>query len=124
MVGIGRFPAEVGPVRGDVHFVVFPDLGGHVMKGPRPGLVIQTGRMSHSSTTVVLPMTTSARAAEFDPPFLVSAASRETGLPRDGWVKCDQPLTLPTSLLGPRVGRFSPEALGRVEAALRFVLEL
>jgi mRNA-degrading endonuclease toxin of MazEF toxin-antitoxin module len=69
-------------------------------------------------------MTSSARAGEFDPPFLVSAAAHETGLPRDGWVKCDQPMTLPVPLLGPRVGRLSPEALERVDAALRFALEL
>ena len=124
MVGIGRVAVPAGPVRGDVHFVAFPDLGGHVLKGPHPALVVQTPRLARSSTTVVVPMTTSARAAEFDPPFLVKAARRETGLPRDGWIKCDQPVTLPTELLGPRVGRLSPEALARVDAALRFVLDL
>jgi mRNA-degrading endonuclease toxin of MazEF toxin-antitoxin module len=44
--------------------------------------------------------------------------------PRDGWAKCDQPVTIPAALLGPRAGRLSPEATGRLDAALRFVLGL
>ncbi|HEX9551061.1 MAG TPA: type II toxin-antitoxin system PemK/MazF family toxin, partial [Candidatus Limnocylindrales bacterium] len=63
-------------------------------------------------------------AAELSPPFLVAVTARESGLPRDSWVKCDQPTTLPTALLGPRVGRLVPAALGRLDVALRFVLDL
>ena len=124
MVGIDRESATPGPRRGDIHFVDFADLGGHVIRGPQPALVIQTDRLQRSSTVIVAPLTSSARAAEFEPPFLVYVEGRESGLPRDGWVKCDQPTTLPTSLLGPRVGRLSPEALGRLDAALRFVFDL
>ena len=69
-------------------------------------------------------MTSAARAAEFRPPFLVEVAGRETGLSRDGWIKCDQPLTIPTIALGPPAGRLNPEAQDRVDAALRFVLGL
>ena len=54
----------------------------------------------------------------------VSELQRESGLPRDGFVKCDQPVTLPVALLGPRSGRLNPEAIGRVDTALRFVLGL
>ena len=124
MVGIGREPATRGPRRGDIHFVDFADTGGQVIRGPHPALVIQTDRLQRSSTVTVAPLTSSAKAAEFDPPFLVRVDGRESGLPRDGWVKCDQPTTLPTSLLGPRVGRLSPAALARLDAALRFVFEL
>lgn len=69
-------------------------------------------------------MTSAARAANFAPAFLVQVASREAGLPRDGWAKCDQPLTIPTTLLGARAGRLNPEAIDRVDKALRFVLGL
>lgn len=69
-------------------------------------------------------MTSAARAATFAPPFLVAFGAGESGLPRDGWVKCDQPTTLPVALLGPRVGRLAPAALDRIEAALRFVFGL
>ncbi len=124
MVGIGRKPLEPGPRRGDIHIVDFPDIGGRVIRGPHPGVVVQTDRMRRSSTVVVVPMTSAARAANFAPAFLVQVASREAGLPRDGWAKCDQPLTIPTTLLGARAGRLNPEAIDRVDKALRFVLGL
>ena len=124
MVGIGRAAVGSGPIKGDIHFIALPDLGGHVLKGPHPAVVVQTPRLRASSTTVVVPMTSNPKAAEFRPPFLVEAKRRESGLPRDGWIKCDQPMVLPTAILGPRVGRLSPAAIDRLDAALRFVLEL
>jgi mRNA-degrading endonuclease toxin of MazEF toxin-antitoxin module len=124
VVGIGREPAAVGPRRGDIHFVDFADSGGHVIRGPHPALVIQTDRLGRSSTVIVAPMTSAARAAPHAPPFLVPVGALESGLPRDGWIKCDQPTTLPVALLGTRVGRLNPAALERLDAALRFVLDL
>lgn len=124
MVGIGHAPAQVGPSRGDIHIVAFPDVGGHVIRGPHPGVIVQTDRLVRSSTVVVVPLTSSAKASGFAPPFLVQVLAREAGLPRDGWAKCDQPVTLPTALLGPKAGRLSPAALDRIDAALRFVLGL
>ena len=124
VVGIGRDPALVGPSRGDIHFVDFPDVGGHVMRGPHPGVIVQTNRMRRSSTVVVVPLTSSARAAEFQPEFLVPIGVRDSGLPRDGFAKCDQPMTLPTAMLGQKVGRLNPESIGRLDDALRFVLGL
>jgi mRNA-degrading endonuclease toxin of MazEF toxin-antitoxin module len=73
---------------------------------------------------MVAPMTSSSRAADFNPPYLVSVSARESGLDRDGWVKCDQILTFPTQALGPRVGRLNPVAQQQVDAALRLVLDL
>jgi mRNA-degrading endonuclease toxin of MazEF toxin-antitoxin module len=104
--------------------VAFPDSGGQVIRGPHPAVIIQTDAMARSSTTIVVPMTSAPRAAEFAPAFLVAVSAREAGLDRDGWVKCDQPMTLPASLLGPRAGRLNPETLSRVDAALRFVFAL
>jgi mRNA-degrading endonuclease toxin of MazEF toxin-antitoxin module len=124
MVGIGRTPPIVGPSRGDVHFVDFPDLGGQVLRGPHPAVIVQTDRMRRSSTVVVVGLTSAARAADFAPEFLARIDARESGLPRDGWAKCDQPMTLPATMLGPRAGRLNPEAMARVDDALRFVLGL
>jgi len=124
VVGIGRDPASFGPSRGDIHFVDFPDVGGSVIRGPHPAAIVQADRMRRSSTVVVVPLTSSARAAEFQPRFLARVAAHESGLPRDGWAKCDQPITLPTMLLGPRAGRLNPEALARVDDGLRFALDL
>ena len=124
MVGIGREAAQSGPSRGDIHFVDFGETSGHVIRGPHPAVVVQTDRLRRSSTVVVVPMTSAARAAAFAPPFLVEVTKRESGLARDGWIKCDQPTTVPTALLGPRAGRLVPAAVDRLDAALRFVLEL
>ena len=124
MVGIGNAPAVVGPARGDIHIVDFPDVGGHVIRGPHPGVVVQTDRMNRSTTVVVVPLTSAAKAASFEPRFLVQISGRASGLPRDGWAKCDQPMTIPTFLLGPKAGRLNPEAIDRVDDALRFVLGL
>jgi len=124
VVGIGRQPPAVGPQRGDIHFVVFPDLGGHVLKGPHPAVVVRTNRMQASNTVILSPMTSAPRSAPEHPPYLVPVAARESGLPRDGFVKCDQLVTLPTVALGPLTGRLNPEAIARLDAALRFVLVL
>jgi mRNA-degrading endonuclease toxin of MazEF toxin-antitoxin module len=124
VVGIGHEPSTRGPSRGDIHFIAFPDVGGQVMRGPHPAVVVQTDRLRRSSTVVVVPMTSAARAAEFDPPWLVAVSARESGLDRDGWVKCDQPITLPAALLGPKAGRLSPTVIAKLDGALRFVLAL
>ena len=124
MVGIGHAPPTTGPTRGDVHLVAFPDAQGHVIRGPHPAVVVQTDRMRRSSTSLVVPMTSAIPSAPISPPYLVSVLGRQAGLPRDGFAKCDQVTVIATTQLGPRVGRLNPEALDRVDAALRFVLAL
>ena len=124
MVGIGQHRPALGPRRGDIHIVDFPDVGGHVIRGPHPAVIVQTDRLQRSSTFIVAPMTSAPRGAEFRPPFLVPITARESGLDRDGWIKCDQPLTMPIDRIGGRAGRLSPAALDRLDAALRFVLAL
>jgi mRNA-degrading endonuclease toxin of MazEF toxin-antitoxin module len=124
VVGIGRTPPASGPRRGDVHFVDFPDLGGNVIKGPHPAVVVRTDRMARSTTVIVAPMTSAPRSAPEKPRYLTPVAAREAGLDRDGYVKCDQLSTFPMSLLGPRLGRLNADAIARLDDALRFVLGL
>jgi mRNA interferase MazF len=124
VVGIGRDPVWAGPSRGDIHIVDLPEIGGNVMRGPHPAVVVQSNRLRRSSTVAIVPMTSSARAAAFDLPFIVAVAARDSGLDRDGWAKCDQPITIPIAWLGPRAGRLSPETIDRVDAALRIVLDI
>jgi mRNA-degrading endonuclease toxin of MazEF toxin-antitoxin module len=124
VVGIGREAPTLGPRRGDIHFVAFPDAGGHVLRGPHPAVVVQTERMRRSSTVIVVPMTSAARSAALAPPYLVPVTARDSGLDRDGFVKCDQPATLPLEVLGRRASRLSAMAIERLDAALRFVLDL
>jgi mRNA-degrading endonuclease toxin of MazEF toxin-antitoxin module len=109
-------------LRGDIHLVAFPEAEGHVIRGPHPAVVVQSDRMRRSSTSLVVPMTSSVPSASFSPPYLVQVLGRSAGLPRDGYAKCDQVTAISATQLGPRLGRLNPETLDRVDAALRFVL--
>lgn len=127
MVGIGRQAARPGPHRGDVHLVQFEALGGHVIRGPHPAVVVSTDRLNRPDGTVLVCSLTSAGSRDptaWIPPYLVRVRRSETGLDRDGWVKCDQVFTRPATWLGARLGRLSPTAMARVDASLRFVLGL
>lgn len=124
VVGIGREPARGAHARGDIHLIDFPEIGGHVIKGPHPAVVVRTDRMARSATVIVAPMTSAPRSEAERPRYLVPVAGREAGLPKDGFIKCDQLATFPAILLGPKLGRLSPEATERLDDALRFVLGL
>jgi mRNA-degrading endonuclease toxin of MazEF toxin-antitoxin module len=124
VVGIGHLPPVSGPARGDVHLVDFAEAGGHVIRGPHPAVVVQSDRMRRSSTTLVVPMSSAPRSAASHPPYLVSVSARQSGLPRDGFAKCDQVTTIPAVRLGPRLGRLNRETLDQVDNALRFVLAI
>ena len=87
-------------------------------------MIVRTDRLAKSTTVIVAPMTSSPRSAPEKPRYLVPVAAHEAGLPRDGFVKCDQLATYPTVLLGPKLGRLNPEAIERLDDALRFVLGL
>jgi mRNA-degrading endonuclease toxin of MazEF toxin-antitoxin module len=112
--------------RGDVH-VQFHDVGGNVLRGPHPAVVVSSDRLNRADGTVLVCSLTSKRrlvAGEWLPPYLVPLTVRDSGLDRDGFVKCDQVFTRPAPWLGERVGRLRPEAMTRVDASLRFVLGL
>ncbi len=78
--------------------------------------------MQRSTTVIVVPMTSTARSLPESPPYLVAVAARESGLQRDGYVEVRPALDLSDARSQPRAGRLSPEAMERVDAALRFVL--
>jgi mRNA-degrading endonuclease toxin of MazEF toxin-antitoxin module len=125
VVGIGREPATIRPTRGDIHLVSFAQSLGHVIEGPHPAMIVSSDSINRGAGTVMAcPMTSRIRhdADDYLPPYLVPAPGRATGLTRDGYVKVDQVHTLPIEVLGPRVGRASPETMAEVDTALRFVL--
>jgi mRNA-degrading endonuclease toxin of MazEF toxin-antitoxin module len=125
VVGIGREPRPTQPRRGDVHLIAFEEVGGAVMRGPHPAVLVQNDRLARSRTALVCPLSTrGGLAPDSIPPYLVWVRRHESGLDQDGWVKVDQLYTRPVEGLGPRLGRLSPEAMDRVDASLRFVLAL
>jgi len=124
VVSIGRLAPHASPRKGDIFVLDFPDIGGHVQSGRRPGVVVQADRFSRSGTVVLCPITSVPPRDELRRPHRVLVARTESGLDRDGWVKADQLTTLPAAMLTGPVGRLAPAAIERVEAALRFVLDL
>ena len=104
--------------------MAFRDIGGNVIFGPHPAVVVQTTAMSSSSTVIVAPLTSRSRSADLAPPYFVRVTARDTGLDRDGWVKADQLFTFPSGELGEIAGRLSIERLAELDRALRFVLGL
>jgi mRNA-degrading endonuclease toxin of MazEF toxin-antitoxin module len=127
MVGIGNVPASGGPRRGDIHVVMFPDEGGHVIRGPHPAVVVSTDRLNRPlGTVLVCPLTSRVRhdIAEYVPPYLVPITRKASGLDRDGYAKIDQILIRSAEALGARIGRVNPETMASVDRALRFVLDL
>jgi len=123
-VSIGRAAPQAGPRKGDIFVLEFPDVGGHVQAGRRPGVVVQADRFSRSGMVVLCPMTSSAPADDHPRPHRVSVARAESGLNRDGWVKADQLATVPAAVLHGPVARLAPAAIDRLDIALRFVLDL
>ena len=102
-------------------------MGGHVMQGPHPAVVVSSDRLNRPvGTVLVCSLTSKVRhdPAEYLPPYLVAATRHASGLDRDGFVKVDQVFTFRVELLGGRAGRLNPEVMSRVDAALRFVLAL
>lgn len=124
MVGIGQRPTTPGPRRGEIYFVTFREVDGHVLFGPHPAVVVQADAMATSSTVVVVPLTSSARSTALAPPYLVPVSARETGLDRDGWIKADQLFTFSSAGLGRRAGQLAASKLEDLDRALRFVLGL
>ena len=125
----GRYRAGADPSlgrRGDIHLVGFEEIGGSVIRGPHPAVVVQTERLrrsSHGPRVPDLEPRPPAPATTF-PRTSAWVSTQESGLDRDGWVKADQLFTRPIDTLGPRLGRLNPAAMTRVDASLRFVLGL
>jgi mRNA-degrading endonuclease toxin of MazEF toxin-antitoxin module len=124
VVSIGRFTPQVGPRKGDVFLITLPEVGGHVQAGRRPGVVVQADRFARSGTVVLCPMTSAPPPDDLPRPHRVPVARAESGLDRDGWVKADQLVTMPTTVLQGPVARLAPGAIDRLDVALRFVLDL
>jgi mRNA interferase MazF len=124
MVSIGRAAPDVGPLKGDIFLVTFPEVGGHVQAGRRPAIVVQANRFARSGTVILCPMTSAPPRDDLLRPHRVPVTRGESGLDRDGWVKADHLSTVPATVLVGPIGRLAPAAIERVDAALRFVLDL
>ena len=89
---------------------------GREQSGQRYAVVVQSDDLRLLNTVVVVPTSTSARAATFRPQIVV-AGQRTRAL-------CEQIRTVDAQRLGDSVGMLSAAELASVEDALEIVLEL
>jgi mRNA interferase MazF len=102
--------------RGAVCGVRLARTAGREQSGRRYAVVVQSDDLWLLNTVVVVPTSTSARAATFRPEILVDGQRTR--------VLCEQIRTVDAQRLGERVGMLSAAELGSVEDALEIVLEL
>ena len=110
--------------RGDVHWV---NLREPVGSGPgyrRPVVIVSADAFNDSRINTVVVLAVSSNLALADAPGNVELPVVAGGLDRDSVVNVSQVVTLDKTQVGDRVGSAGAEAMRRVEAGLRLVLEL
>ncbi|WP_254545944.1 type II toxin-antitoxin system PemK/MazF family toxin [Halomarina pelagica] len=110
--------------RGDVVLVALDPTVGSEQAGTRPAVVVQNDTGNRfSPTTIVAPVTTRYEPGKF--PFQVELLAAEEPVDRDTAVQCDQIRTVSVEdRVLERFGRLSPEAMDRVDDAIRISLGL
>ena len=108
--------------RGEVHLLDLSDDGTR-RKKRRPVLVIQhdVGNR-HASETIVAAIRDPIGGREL--PVFVPLAAGQGGLPKNSVVDAGRLYTVPQESLRKRLGALSPDALSRVDHALRLSLGL
>jgi len=102
--------------RGSICSVRLGRTTGREQSGRRYAIIVQSDDLWLLNTLVVVPTSTSARAATFRPEVLVAGQSTRA--------LCEQIRTVDAQRLGEIVGMLSPAELAGVEDALQLVLEL
>jgi mRNA interferase MazF len=113
----------VYPRRGEVFLVQFdPTLGAEIRK-TRPALVVQNDIANRSSPiTIVAAITSHFEKPLYPTEVLIGAP--EGGLTHDGVVLLNQLRSIDKRRLLKRLGKLTPQTLGRVNHALRISLGL
>lgn len=108
--------------RGDIHYVDFSPGRGSEQSGVRPGLIIQNNAGNQYSRTTIVAAISSKRRRPYL--FHVLITARESGLPEDSVVKCEQIQTVDQTRLGDLIGQLSNEKMQEVDLALHHSLGL
>ena len=109
--------------RGDIYMAELGPVIGSEQGGRRPVIIMQNDKGNlHAPTVIAVPLTGSSRK----PPLPTHALlpQGEGGLWRDSIALCEQVRTLEKTRLSRRIGAVSPEAMARIEQALRVSLSM
>lgn len=110
------------PGRGEIWLTDFGVPIGHEAGYRRPAVVISSDRLNRiGAVAVVVPMTSQERRL---PTHVRVAARQSTGLSKESWAKVDDVKSVSTERLEMHLGEIDSVTLGRVEEALRLILEI
>ena len=113
---------NAGPGRGEIWLTDFGVPLGHEAGFRRPAVVVSSDRLNRvGAVAVVVPMTSHERRL---PTHIRVPARHGTGLSKDSWAKVDDVKSVSTERLEEHLGEIDRLTLGRVEDALRLILEL
>ena len=104
------------PKRGDVYLVSLEPIVGSEIGKTRPALIISNNYNNQFADTVTLIPLTSKIVKVY--PFEVYLSRKESGLPKDSKVKCNQVRTVDKKRLVKFLSSLSGERLKEVEDAL------
>lgn len=104
--------------RGEIYRADLDPVIGSEQGGVRPVVIIQNDiGNQHSTTVIVAAVTTRDKKAHL--PVHVSVTAAESGLKKDSVILTEQVRTLEKSRLTRYLGRLPPEAMRRLDRALR-----
>ncbi|NTV15470.1 MAG: type II toxin-antitoxin system PemK/MazF family toxin [Desulfobulbaceae bacterium] len=112
------------PRRGEIWLLDWSPARGSEQAGFRPALVIQTDAANSNPgypNTIVLAVSTRGKTVPFHIPL---TPNRRNGLTEASFVKCEQVLTVAKDRLVRKLGVVGDEELGRINRAVRLVLEV
>jgi mRNA interferase MazF len=113
--------------RGDVYEANLDPATGSEQAGTRPVIVVQSNslnKIKSYAVAVVIPMTAEKVQERTRYPDNVFIPKGEGGLTEDSVALCGQVRAISHNRLRSKRGELSPDTLGQIEFALRFVLNL
>ena len=116
----GRFPPARphGRTKGDVYALRATEMGGHEQRGPRFAVVVQSSRLEHLSTGLVVPTSTRAQRYIFRP-IVEIPDQGETAAVCDAMTAVD-----PQARLGEHLGYLPLAQMQRIDQAVLALLDL
>jgi len=110
------------PGRGEVWLTDFGVPIGHEAGYRRPAVVVSSDRLNRvGAVAVVVPMTTQDRRL---PTHVRIPIRQGTGLSKESWARVDDVKSVSTERLEEHLGEIDHLTLGRVDEALRLILEI
>lgn len=110
------------PLRGEVWWADLDPTQGREQAGKRPVVILSVDPFNRSAAELVIvaPMTSRDKGVRSH----ILVAAKESGLDRDGWVKCEDVRSISTRRLSERAGLVPSHAIAEVGHALRALLGL